>query len=129
MQSFLVLLRLLNFGRELAFGKRHQDSQTVFFTFFFHYSVLQYTNLLPYKLISFCVTLVNLLSSHTDSHWRLLLQLQNSDATLLHTVYILLVCSTFSSLLSPKLAPNNTMLIYSLLIDMGGHACWLTLGD
>ena len=69
----------------------------------FDYSVLwiQYTILLTFKLISFCVTLL-LISMAPALLFSLLLQPRNFDSTILHTVNIVPVCFLLSSLYSPK---------------------------
>ena len=102
---------------------------------FFSYSALQHTIPLTSKLTSSSLTLVNL--SHFDSHWILLLQLQDSVSTPLHAVCIPLVFSYLFTLISllctlwrskGKQTLKN-MLVYSLLTDTGGHGSGLTLGD
>ena len=81
-----------------------------YFSAFFNHSVLEYTIPLTSKLILLCVTVANL--SHFDSHWILLLKLQNFDSTLPRTVYILRVFSSpilstpFFSLLSTLFYAN-----------------------
>ena len=101
------------------------------FSAFFNYSVLQYTIPLTSKRISFGVTLVNLLSSHTfDSHW-IPLQQRNCDSTLLHTVYSLLVfsshCSLHSlfSLISILFQVNSNENAYMIATDPYWQACQL----
>ena len=129
--SAWVLLRLSNFGGASywAHHARLKALELFFFAFLLNYLVLQYKILLISKLLSFFVTLVNLLGSRTLIFTRyIFLNCENSDSTFLHIVYILLVCSSLSSFHSPKWVLKN-MLIYLLLTDMGRHASWLTLGD
>ena len=68
--SIVTTIKIMSRGLAIehtTLDERRQVSWIVFFAFFFNYSVLQYVILLTSKLISFCVTPVNTLGSHTLS--------------------------------------------------------------
>ena len=128
---FYVLLRL-NVGGTPRSAKGTKTLE-LSFSAFFNYSVLQYTIPLTSKLISFWVILVNLSCSHTlilNGYFFLNCGIL-SGASLLHTVYILLVFSSLSpiysllSLLHFLFKVNSNKDAHIFTTDRYGWACQL----